>query len=155
MKSIIKYAGTLSIVILCLSLMAVPAAALGESTNASSTPASYGYYNPSNGFFAGYDWSRTPGSTQICRTWIPGHRVPVKVMMPGRWEYRRVWIPGYPTTRYRWVPGFWQTTSYHSRPDVNVWGSPRGGGYGMPYQNSQSSRSGYFNQYGMWIPTQK
>ncbi len=164
MKTLIKSVGTLSIVILCLSLVVVSAAALEQSSGKNSQTTScispsYGYYNGGNynggSGFRGYDWSRYPGSTEFCTKWIPGHQVPVRIMMPGRWVYRRVWIPGYPTTRYRQVPGFWQTTSYNSRPDVYVWGSPSGGWYGRPYQNYQPSNGGYFNSYGMWVPPKR
>ena len=161
MKKLIKYIGTLSVMALCLSLMAVPAFALGQT---SQTSPSYGYYNRGyNSYYGGYNGnynygcgavapSRYPGSTEYCTKWIPGHWVSVRMMVPGRWVYRPVWIPGYPTSRRRWVPGFWQTTAYNTRPDVYVWGSPSGGWYGMPYQNYQTAGGGYFTPNGVWIP---
>ncbi len=147
---------------LCLMMLAVPAMAIGQNQTQSGCSeygcnyAPYGYYNPSWGYnntgFRGYDWSRYPGSTEYCSKWVPGHWVAVRVMMPGRWISRPVWIPGYPSTRYQWVQGFWQTTGYHTRPDVYVWGSQTSGWYGMPYQNYQSTGGGYFNETGVWIP---
>ncbi|GAK60417.1 hypothetical protein U27_00314 [Candidatus Vecturithrix granuli] len=145
-----------------LLMLAVPAMAIGQNQTQSACSeygcgyAPYGYYNPSGGYnnngFMGYDWSRYPGSTEYCSKWIPGHWVAVRVMMPGRWIYRPVWIPGYPTTRYQWVGGFWQTTGYHTRPDVYVSGSHAGGWYGMPYQDYQSMGGGYFNEADVWVP---
>lgn len=150
--------------VVSLIMFALPVMAIEQSQMQSGYPnpgygcggySSYGYYNPSGNYntgFRGYDWSRYPGSTEYCSKWIPGHWVGVRVMMPGRWVYRPVWIPGYPTTRYKWVEGFWQTTGYHTRPDVYVWGSQSQGWYGMPYQSYQSTGNGYFNESGVWIP---
>jgi len=97
------------------------------------------------------DWSRNPGATEYCTKWIAGHWVSVKVMVPGRWEYRPVWIPGYPTTQYQWVRGFWQTTGYHTQPDVYVWGSQNAGWYGMPTPYYQPASGGYFTPQGVWV----
>jgi hypothetical protein len=165
-----KFIGTVGVVVLCMSLMATPVfAALAKSSQSSGRSLQpYGYYPGYNpyGSYGGYngaynpaygcgavDPSRYPGSTEYCTKWIPGHWVSVRVMIPGRWVYRPVWIPGYPTARRQWVPGFWQTTAYHSRPDVYVWGAPQSGWYGIPYQNYQSTNGGYFGPNGVWVPT--
>ena len=169
MKKLIVSFGIVGFVLLVVSMMATSdSAALGTSSQpygyypGYNPYGSYGGYNGSYGGYNGYynnygcgavDPSRYPGSTEFCTKWIPGHWVSVKVMVPGRWVYRPVWIPSYPTTRRQWVPGFWQTTAYHARPDVYVWGAPQSGWYGVPYQNYQSTGGGYFGPNGVWIPT--
>ncbi len=101
------------------------------------------------------DPSRYPGSTEYCTRWIPGHWIQAKVMVPGRWVYRPVWIPAQPRMQYKWIKGFWQTSAYHTRPDVYVWRSQTGGVYGVPYQTYQQSGGGYFTPGGVWVPNAK
>lgn len=143
---------TLSIIVVCLIVMAGAAsAAIEQSGYANSGPNYVGNYNYGGGCGM-VDPSRYPGSTEYCSRWIPGHWVQVKVMIPGRWIYRPVWIPSRPASQYRWIPGFWQTTGYNVRPDVYVWGSHNGGYYGVPYTMYQTSGGGYFTPQGLWIP---
>lgn len=174
MKKTLTYMGLAAVVLVGLMLLPLSGYALSESSCKGGSCAPYGYYNnyasanyypynwyqnqnyaPSNYYnsgFRGYDWSRYPGSTEICSKWIPGHWVPVRVMVPGRWVYRPVWIQGYPTTKYQWVSGFWQTTQTHGRPDVYVWGSHSQGWYGMsPQQYQTMGGNGYFNAQGVWV----
>ncbi|MBD3306913.1 hypothetical protein GF339_10810 [candidate division KSB3 bacterium] len=153
MKNPMQYSGIVAIVIACVAILAVPALALEPSSGYYGNGNPYGYYQNGPGF-RGYDWSRYPGSTEYCTKWIPDHWVAVRIMMPGRWIYRPVWIPAYPKTVYQKVKGFWQTTGYHTRPDVYVWGSHRTGWYGIPAQNCQSCNQGYFDANGMWHPSQ-
>jgi hypothetical protein len=152
MKTFVKYLGTLSIILICLALVAESVTAIELSKNVAPYGGSQGMY-PSNSASGPVGLSQYPSATAYCTRWIPGHWVQVKVMVPGRWIYRPVWIPARPVSQYRWVAGFWQTTGYHpNRPDVYVWGTPNGGWYGMPYQAYQNSGGGYFGPGGVWMP---
>ena len=150
MKTLLKYIGTLSIILICLALVAESVTAIELSKNI-APHGSQGMY-PTNSGRGTAGLRRYPSAAEFCTRWIPGHWVQVKVMVPGRWIYRPVWIPTHPMSQYRWVAGFWQTTGYHTRPDLYVWGTPNGGWYGMPYQAYQNSGGGYFGPGGVWTP---
>ncbi len=113
MRTLVTSIKVVSIFLVCLSLLAVPAIALDSQNKTSCAVPG----------FQGYDRNRYPGSTEFCTKWIPGHWIPIRMMVPGRVVHKPVWIPGYPITRRQWKPGFWQTTSYHARPDVFTWGT--------------------------------
>ncbi len=136
---------------LLITFMSVPAMAVepkGQTVWTDPSCWNTGQYSRQG--FMGYDWSRYPGSTEICYRWIPPHRVPMRMTLPGGWVYRRVWVPHRQVIRYRWQEGFWQVTGTNMRPDVYRWRS-----YQQSEESSQpdqSSQNGYFNAYGMWIP---